>query len=207
MGYITHLKNYTKMENTIENMELEVMRRQMETLRRKLEQQEIVNDKIIRRAMRDRFSPVMRNKIIGLTAQIFGIFYCYYIFTTLVPMSWAFIIFTEFFLFLALIWTLVTYRNFKSSDFISDNLINVKRKVLRMKLYDRRWKFIAYPFVIVFFSWFLTEVIIRYDLNAFAIGGMVGGAIGLGLGFIMQRSHQRAINDVIKELEELTENE
>ncbi len=192
------------MKAILENNELESMRLQMETLQKKLEQQELVNDQMIRKAMDNKFSSMTRYIVVSLCACMFAIPYMFWMFTNIIDMSWAFIAFTELLFLAAFVWRIVCYRQIKSLDFINDSLVNAKKNILRLKLNDQRQKYISFPFLAVFTIWFFIETHMRYGW-AFTIGGIVGAIISLSLGIWMHRSYNKTRDEVIKELEELTE--
>jgi hypothetical protein len=56
-----------------ENFELENMRQQMETLKKKLDKQEIVNDRFIRHSMEKTASNISRKYMIAMIAGLFMI--------------------------------------------------------------------------------------------------------------------------------------
>ena len=71
-----------------ENFNLEEMRQQMTTLKNKLNQQEIVNDRLIRRSMRNEVSNINRRYNIIMAIGILMVPYGYWCFSSVqVPLS------------------------------------------------------------------------------------------------------------------------
>ena len=67
-------------ENNRNDMELEAMRQQMNTLKKKLEQQEIVNDRIIRHSMKQTAGNISRRYYIIMALCLLMIPYSYWAF-------------------------------------------------------------------------------------------------------------------------------
>ena len=63
-----------------ENFDFENMRQQMTTLKNKLNQQEIVNDRLIRRSMRDTAGNINRKYTIAMIGGLFMRPYSYLVF-------------------------------------------------------------------------------------------------------------------------------
>ena len=81
-----------------ENFNLEEMRQQMTTLKNKLNQQEIVNDRLIRRSMRNEVSNINRRYNIIMAIGILMVPYGYWCFVKLVGLSIFFWIATSIFM-------------------------------------------------------------------------------------------------------------
>jgi len=63
-----------------ENFELENMRQQLETLKKKLDQQEIVNERMIRQSMKKSAGDIKRMYTIAIIAGLLMIPYSYFVF-------------------------------------------------------------------------------------------------------------------------------
>ena len=85
-------KGATKLNN--ENFELENMRQQMETLKKKLDQQEIVNDHLIRHSMKKTAGNISRRYYFIMAVCLLMIPYSYWAFVMLNGFSIPFWIFT-----------------------------------------------------------------------------------------------------------------
>ena len=146
------------------------MRQQMNILKKKLEQQEIVNEKLIRQSMRKNMRSINRRNFILTAIAILMVPYSYWVFYKMVGFSMAFWIGTSIFMLIcagANIWNLL-------------------------------W-----------LAWFVYEV---YRVNGpddmmpLLLGGGFGGVIGLICGFRIYFKTQRQYQEIIDQIEDLTNN-
>ena len=88
------------------------------------------------------------------------------------------------------------------------NLVDAGKKVARAKKFDADWLFFGIPSVILWFGWFVYEI---YKMNNGSLdeglfwGGVVGGIIGAIAGFRIHFKTQRQYQEIIDNIEELTE--
>ena len=194
------------MEN-INNTELEQMKEQMNLLKEKIEKEKIVNQQLLRVAMKEKVSSLNRDAIIFVILGIVAIPYCTWVFISILNMSWWFIGVTDLFFLAAIVYTYFSHKDIKAKELMDGNLIEVSKKIMRMRRMYANWLKFSIPFVIVWFVWFLFEVLGNNvdEGTPFAIGGTVGGIIG---GFIGTKMYYRTRNktlDVIQQIKELTE--
>ena len=192
------------MEENLNTIELNEMKEQISLLRRKLEKETIVNEKLIRASMRDKLKAVKRRSYI-LCAVVIGV--C--------PL-WANPIFdfhsiwfmgvTIAFLFIAVAYEIYCNQLLSTQNYISGNLIDEARKLSRYKQLSRQWHWFSIPFLCIWLTWFYYEATTAAGFFAknVLIGGLIGGAIGGAIGLTIYRKGQKAINEVIEQIEELT---
>ena len=172
-----------------ENFDFENMRQQMTTLKNKLNQQEIVNDRLIRRSMKDTAGNINRRYTIVMILGLFMIPYTYWVFIKLSGFTVAF------------------WLNISDSNLMTNNLLDVRRHMARAKKFDANWLFFGIPGIIIFMGWFMYET---YQTqgggidNPFFWGGCFGGIIGAIIGFMMHFKTQRQYQDIIDQIEDLT---
>ena len=192
------------MENMTEHNvnELEAMRSQMQLVKQKLNQQEIVNDQLLRNAMKGKMSwinkyiwfellvllPVCALNFVGLKMMNDGI-------------SWWAI---SAILLLLLVEILLDFyvNHVSSSDWQSENLLQTANKLVRMKRL-RWWQLIvSLPVAFALFWWLFSGFAesIRY---AVIIGGIVGGVIGLAVGIGILIKMQRTNDSLICQIREI----
>ncbi len=195
------------MENKNENSEMEHMREQLNLLKGKLEKETIINERLLRKAMKEKVSSLNRDAI-GVSAMaLFGIPYCTVVFPTLINVSWWFIGVTDVFFIIALIYTYYSHKGIRAKELMDGNLIEVSRKMVRMRRMYATWLKFSIPFIIVWFAWFMYEILHKNtnDGIPMAIGGVVGGIIGAFIGIrVYRRTRQRSL-DVIMQIKELCE--
>ena len=191
------------MEELFNTAELNEMKEQISLLRRKLEKETIVNEKLIRSSMRDKLKAVKRRSyiecIVGIAAAALWKFGLSPDFNPL------FIDFTAFFLLFAVAYEVYCNRMLSAQNYIEGNLVDEARKLNRYKELARQWYWFSIPIVCVWFCWYLYE---SYTVHAeqgrfLFIWGIIGGTIGGVIGWRIYRKGQKAINEVIEQIEEL----
>ena len=190
-----------------ENFELENMRQQMSTLKKKLDQQEIVNDRLLRRSMKNTASKINHRYTIAMIAGLFMIPYSYWVFIKLSGFSVAFWLFTCVFMLVCVGATYYNSRNISDSNLMTNNLLDVRRRMARAKKFDANWLFFGVPGILLFMGWFMYET---YQVqgggidNPFFWGGCIGGVIGAIIGFMVHFKTQRQYQEIIDQIEDLT---
>jgi hypothetical protein len=190
-----------------ENFELEAMREQMNTLKKKLDQQEIVNDRFIRHSMKKTAGNISRRYCAIMVLCLLMVPYSYWAFVMLSGYSIPFWIFTCIVMLTSLGATYYNNRNLSDTNLMTNNLVDVRRRMARAKKFDADWLFIGIPLVIVFLGWFMYET---YQLNEDALrnglfwGGCIGGVLGAIGGFSLHFKTQRQYQEIIDQIEDIT---
>ena len=190
------------------DFDLENMRQQMTTLKNKLYQQEIVNDRLIRRSMRNEVNTIARRYYIIMAIGLFMIPYGYWCFVKLGGLSLFFWIVTSIFMLVCVGATYYTLRKINDPDMMNRNLVEARKKVACAKKFEANWLFFGIPAVVLWLGWFLYEV---YQIhggaidNGFFWGGCIGAIIGAICGLSINFKTQRQYQDIIDQIEDLTE--
>jgi hypothetical protein len=190
-----------------ENLELESMRQQMDTLKRKLDAQVIVNDRMIRHSMKNTAGNINRRYYIIMALCLLMVPYSYWAFVKLSGFSIPFWIFTCVVMLVCCGATYYNSRNLSDANMMTNNLVDVRRRMARAKKFDADWLFIGIPLIIVFLGWFMYE---NYQLNPDALGnglfwaGCIGGVLGTIAGFALHFKTQRQYQEIIDQIEDLT---
>ena len=192
------------------DFDLENMRQQMTKLKNKLNQQEIVNDRLMRRSMRNEVNTITRRYYIIMVITLFMVPYGYWCFVKLCGLSLFFWIVTSIFMLICAGATYYALRKINDPNLMNRNLVEARRKVASAKKFEANWLFFGIPAVVLWLSWFLYET---YQINGGAysngffwggcIGGIIGAICGLSLNFKTQRQYQ----DIIDQIEDLTAGE
>ena len=149
-----------------ENFDLENMREQMNTLKKKLNEQEIVNDRIIRKSMRNTANNIKRRYYAIMALTLLMIPYTYVVFILNQGLSMAYWIGTSILMLLCAGATYYNSLNVSSSNMMSNNLVEVGQKMARAKKFDANWLFFGIPAVIVWLAW-LTWEFYQKDVDSF----------------------------------------
>ena len=189
-----------------ENFELEDMREQMSTLKKKLNQQEIVNEHLVRRSMKKEVNTITRRYNIVMVLSVLMVPYFYWVFVKLSGFSMAFWIGSSIFMLICGGATFYNTHKISDPDMMSHSLIEARKKVASAKKFDVDWLKFGIPAVILWFGWFTYEVYLQdNDLaNGLFWGGCVGGVIGAIVGFKIHFKTQRQYQDIIDQIEDLT---
>ena len=189
------------------DFDLENMRQQMTTLKNKLNQQEIVNDRLMRRSMKNEVNTITRRYYIIMALGLFMIPYGYWCFVKLCGLSLFFWIVTSIFMLICVGATYYTLRKINDPDMMNRNLVEARKKVASAKKFEANWLFFGIPAVVLWMSWFLYET---YQLHGGGIsnglfwGGCIGGIIGAICGLSLNFKTQRQYQDIIDQIEEFT---
>ena len=196
-------------QNPQSDMELEAMRQQMNTLKKKLDQQQIVNDHIIRQSMRKTANSIKTRYTIIMAVSLLMIPYTYVIFVERLGISLAFWIATAVFMLICCGATYYNSLNVNITNAMGRNLIEVSSRMARAKKFDANWLFFGIPAVIVWLGWLTWEF---YQLDAetahYMFYGIVcGGIFGSIAGFRMHHKTQSQYQEIIDAIEDITADE
>ena len=197
--------NTTKMN---ENFELEDMRQQMATLKKKLEKQEIINDRNIRQSLKYSTSNINRRYLFTCILCLAMIPYGYWAFVKLNGSSLGVWITMSILMLITLVYTVYIGRHLHNSNLYDRDLVDARKKVAQAKKLDREWLKFGIPAVILWLGYFLYDSyghMERDEFEIFAVAMSVavilGGIIGLKIHFRNQSDYE----DIIEQIEEITE--
>ena len=196
--------------NTTNNFEMDEMRQQMETLKKKLGQQEIVNDRLMRRSMKSTANKIIQRHNIVMAVGLLMIPFGYYSFVMISGFSIPFWIVTCLFMILCAAATYYVGFDLRDSRLMQGKLLEVRRKVARAKKLENQWLFISIPLLILWLAWFVYEAMLQNSDEirrgyGLLVGGAIGGVIGLICGFSLHFKTQRQYQEIIDQIEDLTE--
>jgi len=197
------------------DFELEDMRQQMAALKKKLEQQEIVNDRIIRQSMKRNVSIINRRYYVIMALGLFMIPYGYWVFVKHLGFSMAFWIGTSLFMLLCVAATYINGKDLRDDSLMQSDLLETRKKVARAKKLDSQWLLIGIPLAVVWLMWFGYEGTTSNNSDGLASipseplvwGGIVGGVIGTVIGLKIHFKTQRQYQEIIDQIENLTADE
>lgn len=188
-------------------MNFEEMRNQIAILRRKLDKQEIVNDRMIRSAMQTKVNKINNNEFRVIALSIFCIV-LYPAIRDMLHISWALVIATIAMMVLTATATIYMHRPLHKADLMSDNLATVSSIMARFKAQYDQWLHYVCPTIITpWLAWFCYEYTEAMGFTGTVRWCCVGFLLGCGLiGFIIGYSmHRRTVNlaeEVMRQIEE-----
>lgn len=181
------------------------MREQLQLLHHKIDGQEIIDDRHIRRAVSTRMRSLNRQAAAMLLLSLFAIPYCAWA-IRFVGLSWPFAVVTKVFLSVAFFYTAWSHRRVRSSVLSTEPLCEVARRVARMKRRHARWLYFSIPFLVGWVSWFACEIMgdtaIPYNERVGVMtGAAIGGLAGVVLGFWAYRRTQRLAREILEQIQ------
>lgn len=187
--------------------DLEQMRQEMNQLRSLLEGQQIVNARIMRRAMNSNIKEEKKNIWVSIVMALMAIGMCLWMFPHLGMPQW-FGIFTMVFMVVCIGASIYSLTKHMSIDMTQDNLLSVASKITAYKQFTLDWLKFSIPVLVVWIAAFFYTLSQQMPADT-ARGMLYGGAVGLVIGTtlgIMQlvKSHQR-MNNILRQIEELRE--
>ena len=192
------------MENentTTEQQELESLRSQMDLLRKKLEQETIVNEKLMRETMKSRVSTINRQGWISIVGAILMILWTPLLFNNL---STAFIIATIVFMAVDAIATWIVHKQVNERQLMSEDMRTVANKMKTLKKRYQWSTVIELPLVIAWCVWFCMEIIHKSNAPWQLMAGAVafGSIIGFFIAWKMYRKVIDNCDAITKQIEE-----
>ena len=193
------------------NTELEEMRQQLGILKSKLDNQTLVNDKLIRQSMLNKMSFMKKYTWVSFLVLLF-IYYGYNEVRIMFNMSWWFYGFTVLVMTFSVCFDAYINR-FNKEAFLNGDLIATSLQMQRMKKLRKRSLLYGIFFMTIWVSWFVIEL---YNGSGAANGGentsmfygmLVGGGVGLiagvAIGIWLYLRMQRINSDIIQQIDEL----
>ena len=197
------------MTNNIDSKEMLEMKEQLSLLIKKLDKETIVNERMIRRSMKEKADRLNRRLIVESLVALIMIPFFICVLPNLSKVSMPFCIFSAGFFALAILYDFYMYLRFRPQKFIEGNMIEARRDTLNFKKQTLRWTYcIGIPFLVVYIAWFVYEKmqyyqgeILKIVLVSALIGFLIGGAIGINI-FVKTL---RATDEILMQIEELEE--
>lgn len=193
-------------ENNMNETQFEDMRQQLNTLKKKLGEQEIVNDRLIRRSMKQEVNKISRRYNVIMALCILMIPYTYVVFKMSLGLSLPLWIGTSIFMLITAGATYYNSQNVANANMMSKNLVEVGQKMARAKKFDANWLFFGIPAVIVWLAWLVWELY-QHDADAahYSLYGVVCGAtLGSIIGIKVHTRTMHEYQNIIDQIEDLT---
>ena len=197
------------MTNNIDSKEMLEMKEQLSLLIKKLDKETIVNERMIRRSMKEKADRLNRRLIVEIIVCLIMIPFVICVLPNFSKVSMPFCIFSAGFFVLAILYGFYMYIRFRPQNFIEGNMIEVRRDTLNFKKQTLRWTYcIGIPFLVVYIAWFVYEKmqyyqgeILKIVLVSALIGFLIGGAIGINI-FLKDL---RTTDEILMQIEEVEE--
>ena len=188
--------------------ELEELRPQFGELKSMLREQQIVNEKMTRKAMKGDYGKVRRDIVASVVFEIVAIPLQMWHLPYLGLPAW-FVVVSLLFLLTALAASVYSLRRYASANMMTGNLTEVALDIVRYKRFGIYWFFYAIPFLVfwvAFFFYYVTRGQESEFIRGVVWGGIVGGVIGLTLGFVNYAQNLKRMNRILKQIKEVKGN-
>ncbi|MGN0234518.1 MAG: hypothetical protein ACI4B5_08880 [Bacteroidaceae bacterium] len=185
--------------------ELENLRSEMKELRKIIAGQQIVSERMMRRAMDTNISQERKNIRFSIIAAAGGLAISMFVLPNFNVPIW-FCIFTVVFMLVAITASIYSLRKHMSINMTQDNLLGVAEKIISYKKFGNNWLKFSIPTLLVwlfFFFYSLSESYGGEELKGMVYGGMVGLVIGLTLGLTHLYKSRKRMDNILKQIEEI----
>ena len=190
------------------NTELEEMRQQMAVLKKKLEKQEIVNDRLIsktKKSLEKDVATVRRKYKMGYVVGLFTVPFLYHLVVYRLGLSVAFGIGTAIWAFVNFI--IFYWRKGNLYNIHSDNLLEAQRKASTLKQSYTKWLKIDYLCLACWFAWLVWEIYRKSTMEGtggadtrlyfgFIIGMLIALPLNIWQVIKTQRRYQRILDQI-----------
>lgn len=197
------------MTNNMETINIEEMRNQIAILKNKLNEQEIVSDRLLRETMKTKVKTLNSLEYRSLACAVVAMF-------LFIPMhydtnmSWAFCISTAIMMLFCFIATLYIYHPINKTDLMSADMATVAQIMARFRRQNSFWiRYITPTLIIPWLLWAVYEFAQANGVDLFSPLGaivtlplLIGAVIGGIIGFAWHRKAQSTALDIIKQIEE-----
>ena len=193
-----------------ENFDFENMRQQMTMLKNKLNEQQIVNDRLMRRSMKKEVNVINRRYIFTCFLCLAMIPYGYWAFVKLNGSSIGVWVTMCILMLITLVYTVYIGRHLHNSNLYDRDLVDAYKKVAQAKRLDSEWLKFGIPAAILWFGYFLYDQYIKLageHFLFFMVTMIVCGTIGGLIGYKIHRRNQNNYQEIIDQIEDLTSGE
>ena len=188
--------------------ELQEMREQLAALKEKLNKQEVVNDRLIRDILIKKKKNVDKNIWIVGICGLFTVTIGNWTFSDLGVSTW-FLIGTTVLMLASFLLTIIPHNWVKKADIQSGNLLVAAKQARRLRKLYKDWEIIGIVLAVIWLAWLFVEFsavienkqMLYILVGAAAIGGIIGGIIGL----VLSRKTIHTLDEMIQEIEEMSE--
>ncbi|MCI6161634.1 MAG: hypothetical protein PUH24_01510 [Prevotellaceae bacterium] len=186
--------------------ELEEMRSQLSVLNEKINKEKVVNDRLLRKAMKNKASWISKM----VTIEAFIIFP--FVMIDLIFLhyqnivSWWLVGFAALMLGGSVVADYII-NNKKLNIMFDGNLVTAAKQLGEMKRLRIKQLYIGLPLAVIFIVWFAWEQIKQSpDDYRPMVGGLIaGGIVGAAIGLFIFRKMQQTNDELIQQIEELTQ--
>ncbi|MBQ0142772.1 MAG: hypothetical protein KBT06_08250 [Prevotellaceae bacterium] len=184
-----------------ENITLDEMRSQIALLKEKLDKESIVNDRLLRDALKHKMNNFKWGSVFEYCSCIFVIIFGNITIFQLVH-SWPFVIATTILMIICILATYYTHSKANTKD-CNGNLLTVAKKMRQIKREYHLWLYFAIPAITIWIIWFSYLLVTETTFGIHLVMAMFFGAIiGSIIGLFLRKKILDTCDDIISQIEE-----
>ena len=198
--------------NTQEINDILEMREQLAALKKRLNTQEMVNDRLIKETISRKLSKINGQAVALCTICLVMIPLEFLNFQRM-GHSFAFCIATSALFLICFVAMLVSHYRLRKRDIYSGDLVTVYKEVSRLRKIYKSWHYWSVPMLVVWFAWFEYEIYRNFadvDMKMMLIisgSGILGLIIGGIIGLRIHKRTLRNADDLLQQIEEIKREE
>ena len=186
--------------------ELGEMRQQINLLKDKLNDQEIVNDNIIRKVVQEKVDTIHK---VGWRIVVLGILevpLVIWVFRELCGFSWMFCIITAIYVLSSVIFQVIMNMSMKRQVRPNDDLLAVGKQLVKLKKRNVQWLFFSMPFTalwtgLIIWEAYKNPAFFPFDFEMFVYIIIFGVVLGLVIGLSIFFKRYNAMKDAISQID------
>lgn len=190
----------------MEMNELQEMREQLNILRNKLDNQQIINDRLLRSTMKGKIKSINSNET---RVIVLGVF-CSLLYPSLhytIGISWYLVLATILIMAFTIGATIYIHHPLHQTSLMNSDLISVARIMARFKEQYRQWLHIVCPLLITpWLAWFCHETTLALGIQGreryyFVTFILLCGFVGFLIGYYWHRKTVSMAQDIIAQID------
>lgn len=185
--------------------EMEQMRHDMNELRLLLSEQQIVNERLIRRAMNKDMNKEKQSIVMTILCAVIGV-PLHYIMMPVWGIPMWFTLVTVAFLLIAVVASWWSVKRLLKESLLTGDLLVVAKRINDYKRFSINWLKFGIPFVMVWISGFMyyaSRNMVAAEQKGFFCGAIVGAVIGGAIGVYQLVNSRRRLNGILNQIEEI----
>ena len=197
--------------NTLHENEVDNLRQQLAQFKQRLNQEEIISDRLMRHSMNARISIFTKSSVIfdaiGLLVMPFILLACYK-----AGISWYLGLVILLAVIVEFIYNIICHRKLQRLFTSGNDLLTVRRGLLKFKRAERMQMLIAVPFILLWVLVYYWKIgIFGNELTSASTKGLFASVVGIFFGLIIcfgfYFCEMRRVNQSVREIDELAKDD
>lgn len=201
------------MENQNNNLqELEELRGQVAEFKKRMEQQEIVNRRLLKEAMKGHVLWIRQMNIWGSVGELVILPLLVYLLRSIVGVSWLPIIAVGLLIVGEAVFNFWNVSTIRDKHLAADDVLSVQQRLITFKRREKLYTFGILPFLFLWVVWLLFDVYYGTDIPFFPSSDrnlvyFVVIVVAFTILFYVFSREMRSLNKAIKDIDEFTKKE